>query len=321
MRFVLPPIQKNYAGKMRRVGFEIEYSGLTPIETAAIVIKHVGGTLFRKNEYEVKILHSRYGDFSIYLDSVYFRSDQKEYLFKDTGFFKDLAFTLSELVVPYELVTPPIPMNALEDMETIKEEMRKAGALGTDASILYAFGLHINTETFSLQAKDILDVLRSFVLLEDWIKDKSGVDLTRKLSWFIEPFDKEYIELILKPDYAPNNEQFINDYIFYNPTRNRALDLLPLLSFIDPDVSKKIPPQKLTPRPAFHYRLPNCKIDDPSWSIAQEFNYWSLVESIACDHEKLADLMEEYHTFQESPLWFLKELWIERVQKWIQKSS
>ena len=157
------------------------------------------------------------------------------------------------------------------------------------------------------------------MLLQDYIIERIDVDLTRKLTWFIEPFDKEYIELILDKSYNPSFDEFAKDYIFYNPTRNRALDLLPLLIFIDKELLKDLPPQKLSPRPTFHYRLPNSKIDEDSWSVAFEFNHWSLVEKIACDEEKLKSLIDAYWEFQETPFWFIKELWIERVKVWLEE--
>lgn len=50
-------------------------------------------------------------------------------------------------------------------------------------------------------------------------------DMARRLTPYIDPFDKEYIERILDPAYVPTMRQLIDDYLDYNPTRNRALDL------------------------------------------------------------------------------------------------
>ncbi len=319
--FKLPPKLQSFQGDIRKVGFEIEYTGLRPLESASIIVRCFGGEVKVIDEYETRVVGSKYGDFAIYLDSVYLRRDSKEYIFGQEDFFKDFIYTLSELVIPYEIVTPPIAMTHLQEIEDLRQELKRAGALGTSASILYAFGMHINIEAFSSEAEDILNVLRSFVLLQDYIIETIEVDLTRKLTWFIEPFSKEYIDIILDSSYKPTFEEFSNDYILYNPTRNRALDLLPLLLFIDPSLKQKLPPQKLTARPAFHYRLPNSKIDEEEWSIAYEFNQWSLVETIACNKEKLTDLMQEYKEFNETPLWFIKELWIQRVQNWLKKQS
>ncbi len=318
--FQLPPRLQNPEGRLRKAGFEIEFAGLRPIEAASVVVELFGGQTKTIDEYETIVENTCYGKFSIYLDSVYLRKDSEHYIFRESDLFKEFVYTLSELVVPYEIVTPPIPFDKLEDVERLRQKLRARGALGTSASILYAFGMHINIETYSFEVRDLLAILQTFVLLQDYIIEKIDVDLTRKLTWFIEPFASEYIDLITKPDYRPTKEQFIEDYIFYNPTRNRALDMLPLLAYIEPAIIQKLPPHKLAPRPAFHYRLPNSKIDEEAWSIAFEFNQWSLVEKIACNEERRKELLELYRDFQDSPFWFIKELWVEAVKKWLEES-
>ncbi len=319
--FHLPPVRTSPLGKVRRCGFELEYTGLRPIESASVIVELFGGILEEISEYEVKVTGTKYGDFNIYIDSVYLRSSNEKYLFKESDLFKELVYSISETVVPYETVTPPFGFGDLEDAEKLRQRLKVQGALGTSASIFYAFGLHINIETYTFEAKELRDILRAFVLMQEWIKERSEVDLTRKLSWFIEPFEKEYMDLILSKSYDPDLDSLIEDYILYNPTRNRALDMLPLFAYMKPAIKEKLPPQKLSPRPAFHYRLPNCKIDEEGWSLAKEFNLWSLVERAAANKAALKELMEDYMEFEESPYWFIKELWIERVDEWIKELS
>ncbi|OBX33760.1 putative amidoligase enzyme [Halomonas elongata] len=40
---------------------------------------------------------------------------------------------------------------------------------------------------------------------------------------------------MLDPDYQPDLRTLIDDYLEYNPTRNRELDLLPLFAYLDPE--------------------------------------------------------------------------------------
>jgi hypothetical protein len=317
--FKLPPITTNPNNEERKAGFEIEFTGLRPKDTALVIKKLFSGEIEEISEYEVIVKDTIYGKFSIYIDSIYLRSTSNKYIFKEKDLLKELIYSISELVVPYEVVTPPFAFSKLEEVEKLRLELKKCGAVGTSASILYAFGMHINIETFSFKAKDLLNILRAFVLMQDWIKEKIKVDLTRKLSWFIEPFDKKYIDFILSKEYNPTLDELIDDYISYNPTRNRALDMLPLFIFLRPNIKEKLPPQKISPRPAFHYRLPNSKIDEDEWSIAKEFNIWSLVEKASLNHKMLDELIDDYFEFSNSPFWFLTELWIERVDEWVKE--
>lgn len=51
---------------------------------------------------------------------------------------------------------------------------------------------------------------------------------------------------------------------------------------------------KNDPRPAFHYRLPNSRIDDPGWRFEDEWNLWLEIEKLAGDKEMLHKLSRLY---------------------------
>ncbi|WP_187647959.1 amidoligase family protein [Nitrosophilus labii] len=311
--FSLPPLLKNQEGKIRKAGFEIEFSGLTPTQSAATIIELFGGRAQYEQEHSLIVKETLFGDFKIYIDSKLLQDYEKNKKNGDKKFFEDLLFFVSEIFIPYEIVTPPIPFDRLDEIDYLREKLKGRGALGTKSSAFYAFGLHINIETPSLELKHILNIFRAFLILYDWIKEKDNIDLTRKLSWFIEPFDKEYILLVMASNYTPDFKKLIDDYIRFNPTRNRALDMLPLFAYLDKEVKKKLPNEKITPRPAFHYRLPNSRIDEDIWSIAYEFNYWALIEKLAFDENRLYILSKEYRDFLESPFWFITSMWVKRV--------
>ena len=54
----------------------------------------------------------------------------------------------------------------------------------------------------------------------------------------------------------------------------------------DPDLVKG--------RPAFHYRLPNCMVDEPDWTLAREWNTWVEVERRAADADRLAAMSRDF---------------------------
>jgi len=93
-----------------------------------------------------------------------------------------------------------------------------------------------------------------------WLWRAIDPDTTRRLLNFAEPFPDEYVRLLAGESYWPDESALIDDYVRLNPTRNRDLDMLPLLAFLDEDrVRSKLPDEKINPRPTFHYRLPDMR--------------------------------------------------------------
>lgn len=99
------------------------------------------------------------------------------------------------------------------------------------------------------------------------------VDFIRSLLSYIHLFPSEYTELILISQYTLSERQCIEDYLCFNPIWNRPLDLILLFASIDPDLVhwfvKEDEYGKV--RLVFHYRMPNCLIDDLMWSVEREW--------------------------------------------------
>ena len=95
--------------------------------------------------------------------------------------------------------------------------------------------------------------------------------------------------------YKPTMAQLITDYITFNPTRNKALDMLPLFKFIDEGCIENLDDKALiNARPTLHYRLPNCEIDNPNWSLTESWMRWCQVELLANSPKTLAKQCESY---------------------------
>ena len=90
-------------------------------------------------------------------------------------------------------------------------------------------------------------------------------------------------------------------YFKHNPTRNRALDMTPIFGTIDKALTRASikEPQLLKPRPALHYRLPNCSLGEKEWSVATEWNRFMLVEALANKPEKRRWLLEQFASIEE----------------------
>jgi len=330
IKFKYPPILKNAKGELRKVGFELEYSGLTLEKSAGIIIKEIGGRVEVINPYHYKIKDTEYGTFTLVLDFQFLVESGLNRWVHQIGLgqaleketikaIESVIANLSETVVPYEISTSPLPFDSLDVIETIKERLREHGAMGTKAAPFYAFGFHINPEVASITVDEILNTLRAFFLLYDYLVEMIKPDMARRLTPYIDPFDKEYIERILDPLYDPTMRQLIDDYLDYNPTRNRALDLLPLFAWIDVDhVMGLMEGEKVTARPTYHYRLPNSRVDEVGWKTFEAWNSWVLVERLANDTKSLQRLIDQYLKYFDSPFFFFqKDEWLEKVKQWV----
>jgi hypothetical protein len=162
----------------------------------------------------------------------------------------------------------------------------------------------------------LLDLTRSFLLLEDWIMRAGEVDLSRLVAPYIRAFPEAYRRKILTPDYQPDWQTLVDDYLEHNPTRNRPLDLLPMIGHIGaPDLAQRVEDWQLTkPRPAFHYRLPNCELARPGWSPAEAWNRWLAIEYLADDSLLLRELSLAYLATYDLPLRMQRGGWIERLR-------
>jgi hypothetical protein len=295
----LPPRKSNHDGQVRKVGVEIEMAGLTPLQIVAAIKRHFGGDEALQGSLEYGVLDTQLGDFKVELDSTPVKKAYQHACemklpspLDDAGtLIKDLA----ENWVPWELVSPPVPITELDSLNELVADLRSQGALGTHKATQYAFGLHLNPELPDLQADTILRYLRAYLCLYDGIVARERPDFTRKLTPHIRHFDETYIRHVIASEYKPDLSTLIHDYVEHNPTRNRSLDLLPLFKFLDEAfIEQTLGDPRIKARPTFHFRLPNSDIDNANWGIHIAWHEWLAVEWLAEDQERLAQMCKAY---------------------------
>lgn len=294
------PWRENHAGEPRRVGVEMEMAGLDAGRIAAAVVAELGGDFEPESAFSGNVHGTRLGDFRIELDASvltsrgYLDTLNKLGIEIEPGELRDnlesVLSRLAGLVVPHELVCPPLAVDRLPEIDAVRARLHAAGARGTHSSALYAFGLQFNVEVHDTGAEHLLSVLRAFFLAFPDIVERENIDFSRKLTPFVQPFPADYVALVLDPDYAPDRDRLIDDFLAHTPTRNRPLDLLPLFAWLDEERVMAAPVERhlIKPRPTWHYRLPNCLIDDPGWSLHAPWADWVRVERLAADPERLA---------------------------------
>ncbi|MBR9912446.1 MAG: hypothetical protein GYB33_19060 [Gammaproteobacteria bacterium] len=328
----LPPRLNTAAGAQRRVGIEIEMAGIEADAIARCLQVEFGGSIERHTRYELSVTGTEFGDFSLELDSDFFKEleqDSGGQLSKLIGgsdvvaeienISADVVAAAAEQFVPWEIVSPPIAIAQLEKFAAITGELRALGAKGTRHAARFAFGVHLNPELPDLDAGTILRYLQAYVCLYDWIVAREKIDLSRRLTPYIKHFKRSYIQQIIDPGYQPDLATLIDDYLDANPTRNRSLDMLPLFAHLDEQrVRAVVQDSRVKGRPTLHYRLPNCDIDNPHWTLLTPWYHWLQVEYLANDSEQLATICQAYQQELTRLGSRLDDKWLAQCQSWVE---
>lgn len=320
-----PLLDRNPQGDPRRLGAELEFIGVTPQDAAEEVRRLFGGELDPISDYEIAVRDTRHGDYNVELDMTYLKERGRK---RDAegGSLEDVAEEVAEGVialvakqlVPVEIVTPPIPMNDLWELEDLVRAVRKLGGKGTTHSPQYAFGLHFNPELPALDGETLRRYLQAFLCLYPWLLRRSDVDLSRRITPYIDPFPRSYLKLVLQPDYVPDRATLIDDYLEHNATRNRALDMLPVFKHVDEDrVLAVVDDRRVKSRPTLHYRLPNCQLDEPEWQLVHPWRDLLQLDALAAQPKVLAEACAYCYERSDSLREWLFGNWAETAYDWV----
>lgn len=270
----------------RLVGVEVEFAGISLDTAVHTVSDAVEGRIEPVSNHEYLIHELRHDapyhievDFELLKELSRAEAAHSEPIRKTTVSMLELA---AAILTPIELVTPPLKVGELEDLARVVRALESAGAVGTQESLAYAFGTHFNPEVVDIGPRTVLATLRAFMCLHDWLRMRDEMNSTRRFSAFAQGYGREYELLVLGAAYSPTMQRLMDDYLAYNATRNRALDLLPLFAYVDGyKVRAAVDDARVKPRPTFHYRLPNSQLGDPRWTILKPWNDWLVVERLA----------------------------------------
>lgn len=326
-QFAKLPVVDNAQKSPRRVGYELEFAQIELKTVAQILSETLKGEIERKSEAEW-LVDSELGPFVVELDWSTGKAAARERAKQIEDEDDPLAEWLTKLagqLVPVEIVCPPIPVDKIELLDPVIERLRDEGAVGTEQSVVYAFGLHINVELPDEQASTIARYIQAYALCQDWLVQRHNVDLVRRVTPYINLYPQEYVEQVLKYDESISMEQLIDDYLEHNPTRNRALDMLPIFKHFDEDkIVSTLDDARINARPAFHYRMPNCEIEQPGWGLAQAWNIWCVIETLTCEPDILADIAAQWSEHADSMIPFQDQAWhatLDQILDQINKSG
>lgn len=328
MEFVSPPQWQGEDPVARVAGFEFELTNIELEPCCQLVQQQFGGTIEQVQSLEARIRDTEVGDFKVELDTAFVKRitswlERKDATIDKNEDIQTAKRKLSQLigdaasqVIPLEIVTPPLPQAHFAKLEALVSHLRQQNVKGTRDSFFYAFGLQINPEMPSEKLADNYAIFRAFLVLYPWLKKQIRIDPSRRMLSFIDPFPEAYVRQLMQQPQPESWEHFMKDYIYNNPTRNRALDMLPMFAHRDDQILSALPADiraQVKARPAFHYRMPNCDIDNPEWSLAYEWYLWVTVERLARDTSHLNRLAEDFFQYMHEPFHSLSDGWAKRL--------
>lgn len=337
MQFKQPPVLHNAQGHFRTIGFELEYANVNIDDSVQAIVQLFGGTVEKENRFRQHVIGSEIGNFTVEFDLQLLSEKRYKKLFEnfdlhleeiklgDSTLEEEVETVLESIVgriFPNEIACPPLPFSELHKLEKLREALVALHAEGTEALITNAFGTHINTEAPDLEPATLLNYVRAVVLLYPWLLEAGNTNLARRMSPFIDPYPDEYENLILSAWYNPDLDTLISDYHAHNPNRNRPLDLYPIFAMLKPGLTSQLPNiGKVNPRCTFHYRLPNCSISRPGWTLAEEWNHWVMVEELAGDPERIKEWSDAFLVLKDNTFLGFQSKWATKIAQWLSSGT
>ena len=314
-------------GRVRRVGVEIELTDLDVEAIASTVADVFDGRVQRENDYLARV-ETDLGTFRIEADLDLLQRVGRSRAAHpgERGVFgaaRDAVASLAEHIAPYEVVAPPVPYPSLPMLDDLAEALRARGGHGTGAGIFQALGLQLNPQVPSTSAASIHTHLRAYAVLEPWLRQRRATDVTRRVAPFADSYPAAYLERLLERTSPPAIGPLMDEYLRFNPTRNRSLDLLPLFAHLDPErVAEEVDDPRIKPRPTYHYRLPDSRLGDADWRITDEWRHWLVVERTAAAPDLLSELATTYLSLAYGHSWATAERsWPERCEELLERAE
>ncbi|MBR9762264.1 MAG: hypothetical protein GYB53_01655 [Rhodobacteraceae bacterium] len=305
------PQPKTPEGRTRLLGVEVEFGGLTEARAAHILAEAAGSAAMRQGG-DYRIEGTPFGTCKLYMDTS-FRD-------RDETALGRAALDLARNVVPVELVTDPFAPARLARLDEVLSRFRDEGATGTRDGFFLGFGVHLNVQIREASVEHLWSTLTAFALAEPLLRDAYGIDFSRRALPFVDPYPARLLDALTLG--TPADLDALTDlYLRLSPSRNHALDMLPIFAQLQPERTRQALARgaggTVSARPAYHYRMPDCRIDDRSWSLAAEWAIWCAIEELAGDRATLERLCSAWRAMRDDPVERLRG----QINGWTRRSG
>jgi Putative amidoligase enzyme len=115
---------------MRRVGVELEFAGLGIAQVSTLVENHVGGRRVIVGDYGHRVRGHRHGDWHVEFDLALLKQwGRRVEVERVDELLEQLVRVGAEPFVPMEVVSPPLPMDEVEQIDGCARPVRAARAM------------------------------------------------------------------------------------------------------------------------------------------------------------------------------------------------
>ena len=206
--------------------------GPTAEEAARALARGLGGAVVEDDPHAFRVEGSPLGDIAVELDSRFLHPEKKGRRCSEAILPQIAAWfgSAASYLIPCELVTAPIPVDRLHEVDRVVEILRDVGRQGHPGRSLLCLRAALQPGDPAPRRGDgrrLPEELRPAQRLAPAPggarHDPPPPRIRRSVSAGLCP------RCSLRPTTGRTCRAFIDDYLAANPTRNRDLDLLPLL--------------------------------------------------------------------------------------------
>ena len=198
--------------EFKRVGLEVEFSGLEMDEVLDILQDELGGKLEKveeKGTYYYKLKHSKLSR-SAEAEKVWIHFEGNET--NPDASIKDVS-----KIKTIEVTSSPIDWDGVKIFESAIKKLEQAGAIGT--TIDNAVSIQVNIEMATaknphVDVNQLLALLRNYYRPEHYSMIESEIPLPEVRAAYVGTYSDGMMKKILDPQYRPTLAEFYHDFFY-----------------------------------------------------------------------------------------------------------
>lgn len=196
--------------RLRRVGIEMELSGLKFEELIPIVQKYYAISRIEVISATETFLHIPEGVIKLKVEGQAWRFEGDEAKYA-TQLAEDLK------IAPREIVFPPLTYQRAETIQNLARDLALAGGQGTTAERAVAF--QVNAEIGKLRdderrVREIVNLLRTYYDTDNMKQIDEVLKVPSMRREYLNDLTPGYRKLLFRADYSPSLEEFFHDYLY-----------------------------------------------------------------------------------------------------------